>query len=71
MENLELRFKQTGGAYKHIEINNKQQDGGGKELTPKSQNWKKQYLLMKSERDNLQNENNKLKKKIKKLENNK
>ena len=71
MEALELRFKQTGGAYQDIEINKKKQSGGGKELSPRSQNWKKQYLLMKSERDNLQNENNKLKKKIKKLEKNK
>ena len=28
-----------------------------KNLSPKSENWRKQYLLMKSERDNLQKEN--------------
>ena len=71
MEALELRFKQTGGAYQDVEIDKKQQEGGGKELSPKSKNWKKQYLLMKLERDNLQTENNRLKKKLKKLEKNK
>ena len=71
MEGLELRFKQTGGAYQDVEINKKQQEGGGKKLSLKSQNWKKQYLLIKQERDTLQTENNRLKKKIKKLEKNK
>ena len=38
-----------------------------KQLSPKSENWKKQYLLMKLERDNLKQENEKLLKKINRL----
>ena len=68
MEALELRFKQTGGAYSKVETKERPFNNKKKNLSPKSENWRKQYLLMKSERDNLQNENKKLKKKIRKLE---
>ena len=43
-------------------------DGGGKKprkkLSPKSDNWRKKYLEMKVERDNLKQENISLKKKL-------
>tara|TARA_Y100000817_G_scaffold312301_1_gene305954 strand:+ start:4198 stop:4410 length:213 start_codon:yes stop_codon:yes gene_type:complete len=68
MLKFEQRFKQTGGAYSKVETKERPFNNKKKNLSPKSENWRKQYLLMKSERDNLQNENKKLKKKIRKLE---
>ena len=68
METLNTRFKQVGGnVYDSILIPEKKdsQVGGGK--SEKNSNWKKQYLLMKVERDNLKKENEKLKKEITKL----
>ena len=69
METLNTRFKQEGGnVYGSIVIpeNKESQEGGGK-ASAKDSNWKKQYLLMKVERDNLKKENEKLKKEITKL----
>ena len=76
MENLQLRFKQNGGgAYTGDLSNDKQFGGGENELSPKSENWKKQYLLMKiqkekleKEKEKLEKENKKLNQKIKKIE---
>lgn len=71
MEDLNKRFKQEGGnVYNTIPISGTKtsQEGGGK-ASAADYNWKKQYLLMKVERDNLKKENNKLKKEITKLKN--
>ena len=71
MENLNARFKQVGGVYNNLEVN---QSGGGMEetkLSPRSNNWKKKYLEIKLENDNLLKEKEILLRKIKKLEENK
>ena len=71
MEKLGARFKQEGGfpIYNNMELTKQVSQEGGKpkKLSPKSENWKKQYLLMKLERDNLKQENEKLLKKINRL----
>ena len=69
MEALNKRFKQEGGnVYGSIPIlqKNNSQEGGGKSSASDS-NWKKQYLLMRVERDNLKKENTKLKTENEKL----
>ena len=69
MENLQLRFKLNGGAYtENLNNNDKQSGGGGNELSPKSENWKKQYLLMKIQKEKLEKEKEKLEKEKKKLQ---
>lgn len=68
MENLQLRFKQNGGGPYTEDLSNDKQSGGGKnELSPKSENWKKQYLLMKIQKEKLEKEKEKLEKENKKL----
>jgi hypothetical protein len=65
MDQLNQRFKQEGGnVYDTISISEQKlsQEGGGK--SEKNYNWKKQYLLMKVDRDNLKKENEKLQKQI-------
>jgi len=71
MENLNARFKQVGGVYNDLEV---AQSGGGvkqTKLSPRSNNWKKKYLEIKLENDNLLKEKEILLRKIKKLEKNK
>jgi hypothetical protein len=65
MEQLNSRFKQEGGSV-YKEMNVSEQVGGRKsnKLSPKSENWKKKYLILKLERDNLKKENESLKKKL-------
>ena len=65
MEKLPERF-QTGGKLYNYNLENDKQLGGekSKKLSPKSDNWKKKYLEIKIERDNLLKENKKLKQKL-------
>ena len=72
MENLEQRFQSGGGVYQKLNVKHSKlnQSGGGK-LSPRSENWKKKYLEMKNERDNLKQENSTLKNRIRKLKKNK
>jgi hypothetical protein len=71
MEGLHTRFEQTGGLYNYqFETkDNKIQQGGKvkKDLSVSNENWKKKYLEIKIERDNLKKENEKLKKEIQKI----
>ena len=73
MEELHTRFEQTGGLYNYqFETkDNKIQQGGKvkKDLSVSNENWKKKYLEIKIERDNLKKENEKLKKEIQKIKN--
>ena len=69
MERLSERFQNGGKLYNYNFENEKQSGGEIKEkLSPKNENWKKKYLEIKLEKDNLLKENKKLKQKIKKLE---
>jgi len=61
MEELHKRFEQGGGLYNYQLEENKEQYGGKEELSPRSDNWKKKYLEIKIELDNLKEENKKLK----------
>lgn len=65
MEKLPERF-QTGGKLYNYNLKNDKQLGGEKTkiVSPKSDNWKKKYLEIKIERDNLLKENKKLKQKL-------
>lgn len=65
MERLSERF-QTGGKLYNYNFKNEQQSGGKikEKLSPRSENWKKKYLEIKMERDNLLKENKKLKQKL-------
>ena len=69
MEGLHKRLDQTGGLYNQLfEINDHKIQIGGeiiKETSSKQENWKKKYLEIKIERDNLKKENEKLKKQLK------
>ena len=71
MDDLGARFKQEGGVpiYNNMESSKQVSQEGGKpkKLSPKSENWKQKYLLMKLERDNLKQENEKLLKKINRM----
>jgi len=73
MEGLHTRFEQTGGLYNYqFETKENQNQQGGKvekDLSVSSENWKKKYLEIKNERDNLKKENEQLKKEIQKLKN--
>ena len=76
MENLNARFKQVGGVYNDLEVAQSGGGGGGggvkqTKLSPRSNNWKKKYLEIKLENDNLLKEKEILLRKIKKLEKNK
>ena len=68
MDNFSKRFEQDGGSlYKlTLEDNDKQLEGGGKKLSPRSENWKKKFLEIQLECKNLKAENKKLKQKIEK-----
>ena len=65
MERLSERF-QTGGKLYNYNFENEKQSGGEikEKLSPKNENWKKKYLEIKIERDNLLKENKKLKQKL-------
>ena len=73
MEGLHTRFEQTGGLYNYqFETKDNQVQHGGKvdkDLSVSNENWKKKYLEIKNERDNLKKENEQLKKEIQKLKN--
>jgi hypothetical protein len=69
MEKFTQRFEeQKGGLYQFkIEPKTDNLDGGGKKknkLSPCSENWRKKFLEIKVERDNLLKENKILKKKL-------
>ena len=65
MERLSERFQTGGKLYNYNFENGKQYGGEIKEkLSPRSENWKKKYLEIKKERDNLLKENKKLKEKL-------
>ena len=64
MEGLSNRFEQEGGLYKKNETKNLI---GGKNKESPNNNWKKKYLEMKIEVDNLKQENKSLKSQIKEL----
>jgi hypothetical protein len=70
MERLHTRFEQTGGLYNYqFETKGNQVQQGGKvkkDLSVSSENWKKKYLEIKIERDDLKKENEKLKKQLEK-----
>jgi len=65
MEGLSERFRQNGGLYNY---NFEEQSGGKKDISPKlsprSDNWKKKYLEIKIELENLKKDNEKLKKQL-------
>jgi len=65
MERLSERF-QTGGKLYNYNFESEKQSGGEikEKLSPRSENWKKKYLEIKKERDNLLKENKKLKEKL-------
>ena len=65
MERLSERF-QTGGKLYNYNFESEKQSGGEikENLSPRSDNWKKKYLEIKKERDNLLKENKKLKEKL-------
>ena len=65
MERLPERF-QTGGKLYNYNFESEKQSGGEikENLSPRSENWKKKYLEIKKERDNLLKENKKLKEKL-------
>ncbi len=65
MERLPERF-QTGGKLYNYNFESEKQSGGEikSKLSPRSENWKKKYLEIKKERDNLLKENKKLKQKL-------
>ena len=72
MDDLGARFKQEGGGsqiYDSMDVSKQDNQAGvkPKKLSPKSENWKQKYLLMKLERDNLKQENEKLLKKINRM----
>ena len=64
MEGLHTRFEQTGGLYNYqFETKDNQDQQGGKikkDLSVSNGNWKKKYLEIKIERDDLKKENEKL-----------
>ena len=65
MERLSERFQNGGKLYNYNFENEKQSGGEIKEkLSPKNENWKKKYLEIKKERDNLLKENKELKQKL-------
>ena len=82
MDGLNSRFKQEGGnVYQEMNVSKQGGGGGGGGsahegggqgardkpiLSPRSVNWKKKYLIVKMERDNLKKENESLRKKLKK-----
>lgn len=71
MNDFGLRFEQKGGMYQTFNESVLQTGGAAKvekDLSPTSNNWKKKYLEIISENDNLKTEISKLKKKIKQLE---
>ena len=71
MEQLTQRFDQDGGKLYNLDLSmsdSNLEGGGQNKLSPLSQNWKKKFLEIKLEKDNLLKENKKLKQKIKKLE---
>ena len=65
MERLSERF-QTGGKLYNYNFESEKQSGGEIKgnLSPRSDNWRKKYLEIKKERDNLLKENKKLKEKL-------
>ena len=65
MERLSERF-QTGGKLYNYNFESEKQSGGEikENLSPRSDNWRKKYLEIKKERDNLLKENKKLKEKL-------
>jgi len=69
MEELHKRFEQPEGLYnyKFKTKGNQIQLGGEikKDLSPRSENWKKKFLEIKIERDVLKKENETLKKQLK------
>lgn len=71
MEQLTQRFDQDGGNLYNLDLSisdSNLEGGGGKKISPRSENWKKKYLEIKLERDNLLKENKKLKQQNKKLQ---
>ena len=71
---LEKRFNiKGGGYYKKYDIQVNQSGGGDKKkyISPRSENWKKKYLLKKKECELLKKENSILKKKLEKFDLNK
>ena len=74
MEDFGARFEQKGGGM-YLNLDENQLQTGGKKikrniknLSPTSENWKKKYLEIQMENENLKNENKKLKKRLKQLE---
>tara|TARA_Y100001980_G_C14230256_1_gene82890 strand:- start:31 stop:261 length:231 start_codon:yes stop_codon:yes gene_type:complete len=74
MDHFGTRFEQKGGEM-YINLDENQLQTGGKKikrniknLSPTSENWKKKYLEIQMENENLKDENKKLKKKLKQLE---
>ena len=72
MNDFRSRFEQNGGMYQNLNEESVLQIGGSskknKDVSPTSENWKKKYLEIKMENDNLKKENKKLKIKIKHIE---
>ena len=70
MDSFGLRFKKEGGSlYSDLNIKEKElQIGGNGNLSPTSTNWKKKFLEVQSENDDLKIKIAKLEKKLKKLE---
>lgn len=71
---LEERFNQSGGGYyKRPDKISFKQEGGGKKrnLSPRTENWKRKYLLQKKECELLKRENSILKRKLSKFDLNK
>lgn len=67
--NLINRFKQEGGSLYQSTMKIEQEGGGDKKVNVKNnENWRKKYIEIKLERDNLLNENKKLRQKLKKYE---
>ena len=74
MDHFGARFEQKGGEM-YLNLDGNQLQTGGKKikrniknLSPTSENWKKKYLEIQMENENLKDENKKLKKKLKQLE---
>ena len=73
MDDLGLRFQKEGGGL-YLKFNEKKeqqfQSGGAPDgcSSPTSENWKKKFLEVQSENDNLKTKITKLEKKLKKLE---
>ena len=71
MERLTQRFEQDGGNLYNLDLSmsdSNLEGGGTKKISPRSENWKKKYLEIKLERDNLLKENKKLKQQKKELQ---